>query len=127
MPGGEGLALAASPAEPGGRAIKSLGFYRAAGRADRFATSVAVARAVSAQPHTVMVATGLKLPDALAAGAAAAQDPNGGVVVLSDAGTLPASVKGYLAGVNPGAADVYGVGGQGVAACGPGSRSGPGK
>ena len=68
--------------------IESLGFSteRLAGP-DRFATSVAW-RAVSAHPHTVMVATGVKFPDALAAGAAAAQDPNGGVVVLSDAGTL---------------------------------------
>ncbi|WP_344654983.1 cell wall-binding repeat-containing protein [Catenulispora subtropica] len=97
--------------------IKRLGFVteRLAGN-DRFETSVAVAHAVSPNPHTVMVATGVKFPDALAAGAAAAQDPNGGVVVLSNEGTLPAPVKGYLSGVNPGATDVYGVGGQGVAA-----------
>ncbi|NUR31173.1 MAG: hypothetical protein HOV83_35900, partial [Catenulispora sp.] len=97
--------------------IKALGFTteRLAGP-DRFATSVAVAHAVSAHPHTVMVATGVKFPDALAAGAAAAQDPDGGVVVLSDEGTLPAPVKGYLSGVTPGTSDVYGVGGQGVAA-----------
>ncbi|GAA2037060.1 hypothetical protein GCM10009839_42790 [Catenulispora yoronensis] len=97
--------------------IKALGFgtERLAG-ADRFSTSVAVARAVSPNPHTVMVATGMKFPDALAAGAAAAQDAKGGVVVLSNEAALPDSVRGYLAGVNPGVADVYGVGVQGVAA-----------
>ncbi|WP_083795468.1 cell wall-binding repeat-containing protein [Catenulispora acidiphila] len=97
--------------------IKALGFTtrRLAGT-DRFATSVLTAQQVSAHPHTVMVATGVQYPDALTAGAAAAQDPNGGVVVLSDDKTLPASVKSYLSGVNPAATKVYGVGGQGVAA-----------
>jgi len=97
--------------------IRALGFTtkRLAG-ADRFSTSVAVAEAVSAHPHTVMVATGVKFPDALAAGAAAAQDPAGGVVILSDDAALPVPVKKYLSGVNPAASNVYGVGGQGVAA-----------
>jgi hypothetical protein len=97
--------------------IKALGFTtrRLAG-ADRFATSVLTAQQVSAHPHTVMVATGVQFPDALTAGAAAAQDPNGGVVVLSDDKTLTAPVKAYLSGVNPADANVYGVGGQGVAA-----------
>ena len=97
--------------------IKALGFStrRLAG-ADRFGTSVLTAQQVSAHPHTVMVATGVQFPDALTAGAAAAQDPNGGVVVLSDDKALTAPVKAYLAGVNPADSSVYGVGGQGVAA-----------
>lgn len=82
----------------------------------RFDTAVAVAGAISAHPHTVMVATGMNAPDALAAGAAAAQDPAGGVVLLSQDGTLPAATKAYLADVNPATTKVYGVGGQGVAA-----------
>jgi hypothetical protein len=97
--------------------IQALGFSvrRLAGE-DRFGTSVLTAQQVSAHPHTVMVATGVQFPDALTAGAAAAQDPNGGVVVLSDDKTLTAPVKAYLSGVNPAATKVYGVGGQGVAA-----------
>jgi hypothetical protein len=82
----------------------------------RFDTSVAVAKAVSPHPHTVMVATGLNAPDALAAGAAAAQDPAGGVVLLSQDGVLPLATKAYLAAVNPATTAVYGVGHQGVAA-----------
>ncbi|MEZ0115203.1 hypothetical protein ABH920_009238 [Catenulispora sp. EB89] len=82
----------------------------------RFDTSVAVAKAVSAHPHTVLVATGLNAPDALAAGAAAAQDPAGGVVLLSQDGVLPAATKAYLATVNPATTALYGVGRQGVAA-----------
>ncbi|WP_194906331.1 cell wall-binding repeat-containing protein [Catenulispora rubra] len=83
---------------------------------DRFETSAAVAAAISPHPHTVMVATGRNFPDALAAGAAAAQDPAGGVVLLSDDGTLPAAGKRFLAGTDPHSAAVYGVGGQGVKA-----------
>lgn len=62
------------------------------------------------------MATGVNFPDALAAGAAAATDPAGGVVLLSNDKVLPDSTKAYLAGVDPSKANVYGVGGQGVAA-----------
>lgn len=83
---------------------------------DRFQTSAAVAAAINPHPHSVMVATGRNFPDALAAGAAAAQDSAGGVVLLSDDGTLPASGKSFLAGTDPRTTAVYGVGGQGVKA-----------
>ncbi|MEZ0106564.1 hypothetical protein ABH920_000545 [Catenulispora sp. EB89] len=97
--------------------IRALGLTpkRLAG-ADRFGTATAIAGAVSPHPHTVLVATGENYPDALAAGAAAAGDPNGGVVLLSDDRTLSTATRTYLAGVNPAATAVYGVGVQGVAA-----------
>ncbi|WP_370376544.1 cell wall-binding repeat-containing protein [Catenulispora sp. GAS73] len=97
--------------------IRALGLTpkRLAG-ADRFETATKIAAEVSPHPHTVLVATGVNAPDALAAGAAAATDPNGGVVLLSDDKVLPAATKAYLAHVNPAATAVYGVGVQGVAA-----------
>jgi Tol biopolymer transport system component len=83
---------------------------------DRFQTATRIAAEISPHPHTVMVATGVNAPDALAAGAAAATDPNGGVVLLSDGKVLPAVTRAYLAGVNPSTTAVYGVGVQGVTA-----------
>lgn len=99
------------------RQITALGFtvHRIAG-SDRFSTSVAIAKAISPNPHTLMVATGDNFPDALTAGAAAAQDPAGGVVVLSNNDVLPSETKAYLSAVNPAVTHVYGIGGQGVAA-----------
>jgi hypothetical protein len=99
------------------QSIRDLGFVpqRLQGP-DRFSTATTIASAVSAHPHTVMVATGRNFPDALAAGAAAAQDPNGGVVILSDDAALPAPVKTYLSGIDPTTTNVYAVGGQGKAA-----------
>lgn len=98
-------------------AVRALGLTpkRLAG-SDRFQTATTIAAEISPHPHTVLVATGVDAPDALAAGAAAATDPDGGVVLLSDGKTLPASTKAYLAGVNPATAKVYGVGVQGVTA-----------
>lgn len=52
----------------------------------------------------------------MAAGAAAAQDLAGGAVLLSQDGTLPAVTKSYLSSVDPHKTNVFGVGGQGVAA-----------
>lgn len=97
--------------------VKALGLTprRLAG-GNRFETATKIAAEVSPHPHTVLVATGVNFPDALAAGAAAATDPSGGVVLLSNDRTLPDSTKAYLAGVNPATSAVYGVGGQGVAA-----------
>jgi len=84
---------------------------------DRFATSVAVAGEIAPNgPHTVLVATGMDFPDALTAGAAAAQDLAGGVVLLSRDETLPQGTKDYLSRVDPRQSTVYGVGAQGVAA-----------
>ena len=84
--------------------------------ADRYETATKIAAAISAHPHTVLVATGDNAPDALAAGAAAATDPNGGVVLLTHNTVVPTSTAGYLAGVNPATTAVYGVGGQAVSA-----------
>ncbi|NUP48522.1 MAG: hypothetical protein HOW97_14615, partial [Catenulispora sp.] len=99
--------------------IRALGLTpkRLAGP-DRFATATAIAAEVSPHPHTVLVATGANFPDALAAGAAAATDPDGGVVLLTNDKTVPAATRAYLDGVNPASTKVYGVGRQGVAALG---------
>ena len=97
--------------------VATLGFVpvRLAG-ADRFDTATKIAAAISPHPHTVLVATGDNAPDALAAGAAAATDPNGGVVLLSNDNVIPAATAQYLAGVDPTATAVYAVGGQGATA-----------
>lgn len=97
--------------------IRALGLTpkRLAGT-DRFETATKIAAEISPHPHTVLVATGVNAPDALAAGAAAATDPNGGVVLLANDKVLPAATKAYLAGVNPSTTAVYGVGVQGVTA-----------
>ncbi|NUR62824.1 MAG: DUF1906 domain-containing protein [Catenulispora sp.] len=120
-------------------AVAAAGFVprRIAG-ADRFETAVGIAKAISPHgaPSSVLIATGADFPDALAAGAAAgaigisaqtiapgaaASQPgdvshNGAVVVLSDGSQLPAASLGYLAGMDPTATKMYGVGGKAVAA-----------
>jgi putative cell wall-binding protein len=78
--------------------------------ADRYATAIAVANGLG-NPSTVLLATGINFPDALAAGPAAAH--LGGVVLLTDGSSMPASVTAYLA-AHPGS--VYAVGGPAVAA-----------
>jgi putative cell wall-binding protein len=77
---------------------------------DRYATALAVAAALG-NPTTVLLATGINFPDALAAGPAAAHV--GGVVLLTAGTTMPASVTAYLA-AHPGTD--YAVGGPAVAA-----------
>jgi len=91
--------------------ITALGFVpvRYAG-ADRFGTALAVADALG-DPSTVLLATGVNFPDALAAGPAAAH--LGGVVLLTNGPTMPASVTAYLL-AHPGT--VYAIGGPAVAA-----------
>ena len=120
-------------------AVSAAGFVprRIAG-ADRFETAVGIARTVSPHgaPSSVLVATGTDFPDALAAGAAAgalgisaqtippgaaAPQPgdvshDGAVVVLSDGAALPPASLNYLAGMDPTATRMYGVGGKAVAA-----------
>ncbi|MEY9862738.1 hypothetical protein ABH935_008386 [Catenulispora sp. GAS73] len=86
------------------------------GGIDRWGTAVGIAEAISSTPHTVMIATGTNFPDALAAGAAAAQDPAGGVVVLTADGTMPAETANYLHGLDTSKVTVYSVGGQATAA-----------
>jgi putative cell wall-binding protein len=86
--------------------LTGLGFNvtRLAG-ADRYGTALAVAHALG-DPGTVMLATGVNFPDALAAGPAAAHLHS---AVLLTAGTsLPASVRSYLS-AHPGLR--YAVGG----------------
>lgn len=99
-------------------AVNALGYktVRLAG-ADRFATSLAIAKEISSQPGLILAATGMNFPDALAAGAAAGTWTNSGtpgVVVLTNDGVLPAATKAYLDS-NP-KATLAGIGKQGVAA-----------
>ena len=91
--------------------VAKLGYkvVRYAG-SDRYGTAIAIANALG-DPSTVMLATGINFPDALAAGPAAAHV--GGVVLLTDGTSLPVAVSQYLA-AHPG--KVYAVGGPAVAA-----------
>jgi hypothetical protein len=72
--------------------VRALGFTtkREAG-ADRYQTAVAIADESVPNPSTILLATGDDYPDALSAGAAAANDP-GTVVVLTAGDTKTASV-----------------------------------
>jgi putative cell wall-binding protein len=91
--------------------LTSLGFIpvRYAG-ADRFGTALAVADALN-DPSTVLLATGINFPDALAAGPAAAHVH--GVVLLTNGSSLTPAVAAYLA-AHPGS--VYAIGGPSVVA-----------
>lgn len=114
-------------------AVKAMGYtVTRIGGADRFATSVAIADAVTgkAVPGRIFVATGENFADALSAGAAASQHvdpasvPTGGidhgVVVLTDDKSMPAVTAAYLnrTAHNGSAASVpvFAVGGQADAA-----------
>jgi putative cell wall-binding protein len=91
--------------------ITGLGFVQVRySGADRFATALAVAAALG-NPTTVLLATGINFPDALAAGPAAAH--LNGVVLLTNGTTLPSTVQSYLV-AHPG--KVYAIGGPAVAA-----------
>jgi len=74
--------------------LKDMGYAvdRLSGR-DRFETAALVARA-QPRPTRILVATGQNYPDALAAGAAAAQTR--GTVLLSDDGSMPPVSAAYL-------------------------------
>jgi putative cell wall-binding protein len=91
--------------------LTGLGFVpvRYAGT-DRFGTALAVADALN-DPGTVLLATGINFPDALAAGPAAAHLH--GVVLLTNGSSLTPAVTQYLA-AHPGT--VYAIGGPAVAA-----------
>lgn len=84
--------------------------------ADRFATSLAVAREVERltgnHPLPCFIASGMSFPDALASGAAAGAV--GGVVLLSRDSELPADIARFLDSGSAGR--LYGVGGAGDAA-----------
>jgi hypothetical protein len=80
------------------------------GGVDRFATAVAVANQLG-DPGTVLLATGINFPDALAAGPAAAKV--GGAVLLTDGTTVPPATAAYLAAH---AGKVYAIGSPAAAA-----------
>ncbi len=84
--------------------VRSLGYtpQRIAG-ADRYATSVLSAKAITAAPKYVFVATGADYHAALAAAAAAGSGGTSGAagVVLSNGNKLTAPVQAYLNGLNP--------------------------
>lgn len=107
-------------------AVQHLGFVpRRLGGADRFATAVAIATAISGtNPASVLLATGDNYPDALTAAAAAGQErydlhgtttPAGGVVLLTDGTVMPAATRAYLNQSAPAAA-WYAVGGPAATA-----------
>jgi adhesin/invasin len=77
---------------------------------DRYGTALAVADALN-DPTTVVLATGLNFPDALAAGPGAAHAH--GVVLLTDGTALTPAVQAYLT-AHPGT--VYAAGGPAAAA-----------
>jgi putative cell wall-binding protein len=82
--------------------------------ADRYATSVVVAKEVAKQlkdghPQLVFATTGQNFPDGLAAGATAAG--YAASVVLTKDSTLPATVKSYLMAEQAAGVDVIAVGG----------------
>jgi hypothetical protein len=82
-------------ADPVGSAISGAGFHtqRVAG-ADRYGTAAAIADRIPS-PESVLVATGLNFPDALAAGVAAAHAH--GVVLFTQGSTVPSSTQSWLA------------------------------
>ena len=90
--------------------LTSLGYsvVRYSG-ADRYATAVAVAKALGS-PTTVLLATGTNFPDALAAGPAAAHVH--GAILLTDGSTVPTETATYLAGAHT----TYAIGGPAAAA-----------
>jgi hypothetical protein len=81
----------------------------------RYGTAVAIAKAITPHPSTVMIATGALFPDALAAGA------TGEPVLLTNGGTMPPETAAYLNTLNPnpaaaGGTELVTVGGPGDAA-----------
>ena len=107
-------------------AVKALGYQtlRVSGL-DRYATAVAVAKAINPNPDLVLAATGLNFPDALSAGAAAGSFdvPGTGVsavVVLTANETMPSATNSYLTGLEAGANPpvIVGIGGSAAQALG---------
>ncbi|MCT9081691.1 cell wall-binding repeat-containing protein [Streptomyces fulvoviolaceus] len=84
--------------------LKALGYVpkRLSG-ADRYATSVSVAKSFTSTPKYVFLASGTDAYAALAASAAAGSDgtASAGGLVLTNGRTLTSSVKSYLNGLNP--------------------------
>jgi hypothetical protein len=84
--------------------VKALGYtpVRLTG-ADRYATSVMVAKTISSAPKYVFLAGGTEYRAALSAAAAAGSDgaASAGGVVLTNGNKLPASTQSYLNSLNP--------------------------
>ncbi|MFD5794737.1 cell wall-binding repeat-containing protein [Streptomyces diastatochromogenes] len=93
--------------------VTSLGFTpkRLSG-ADRYATSVAVAKSVTSTPKYVFLADGTTYASALPAAAAAGANgtSSAGGVVLTNGSTLTSSVKSYLNSLDPRTTMVIAVG-----------------
>lgn len=98
-------------------AVKALGFtVKRMQGADRFGTSVAIAKEIDPTPDLVLLATGMNFPDALAAGAAAGSYNTPGstlsaVVVLTNDKQMPAVTKSFLDTLPKAERTLYGVGG----------------
>ncbi|WP_194895569.1 cell wall-binding repeat-containing protein [Catenulispora pinisilvae] len=104
------------------KAVAGLGYTvkRLAGP-NRYATSVAIANAISQHPYQVLVATGNNYADALSAGAAAGSAPKPAVVLLTNDKQMPPETAAYLESAavrtpTTQPAIVYEVGGQAAAA-----------
>lgn len=80
--------------------------------ADRYETSVVIARDGLGSPDTVLLTTGATFADALAAGAGAAVA--GGAVLLTDGTTMPSVVRAHLDATAP--SQRWAVGGPAAAA-----------
>lgn len=98
--------------------IRAAGFRPSRiGGQDRFETAVDVAETIvptyTHDPVTILTATGMNFPDALAAGAVAASRPNT-VVVLSDDKVMPAPTLNFIHAVPQ--HTVFAVGGPAVTA-----------
>jgi putative cell wall-binding protein len=94
-------------------ALKTAGFVtvRFAG-ADRYETSLQIVETGLGNPATIFLTTGANFPDALSAGAAAANKDAG--ILLTNDGQLPDSIKAYL---QANATDtVYAIGGPAASA-----------
>jgi len=117
-PGGTVYVLGGEQAVPLSvvRALGSSVTVTRIGGADRFDTSLLIAKQLG-DPNHVVLATGINFPDALAAGPYAADvfganAASPAAILLTDDAKLPAGVKAYLAG----ASAVAAVGGQAVTA-----------
>jgi putative cell wall-binding protein len=87
------------------------------GGEDRFETAVDIAKWIvpdySTKPVTILTATGMNFPDALAAGAVAGSRPNT-VVVLTNDKTMPVNTLGFINSVPQ--RTVFAIGGAAVTA-----------
>ncbi|MEU4566505.1 cell wall-binding repeat-containing protein [Micromonospora sp. NPDC023956] len=114
--------------------VRALGYrvQRLAGP-DRFSTSVQIAKAINPTPSTVLLATGMNYPDALAAGAAAGSYNRidsgfSAVVLLTLDEVIPPGTKAFLDTLPKDVLMLYGIGKQGGTAAysydpvGPGVR-----